>query len=123
MDQKRKYRAFLLGSRKAMQKYKATDDDITKSFHRKSTDPDDHQYLPHPSAAALTSNLASATSTEQREMAQLLELLQDGGVGFMPETKSNGWVRIMFENWNSLGIFTHRWKIDRLNYLLQHLKM
>ena len=27
------------------------------------------------------------------------------------------------ENWNSLGIFTHSWKLDRLNYLLKHLKI
>jgi hypothetical protein len=25
----------------------------------------------------------------------------------------------MFENWNSLGIFTHSWKIDRINYLIK----
>jgi hypothetical protein len=29
----------------------------------------------------------------------------------------------MFENWNSLGIGTQSWKIDRLNYLLTHLSI
>ena len=29
----------------------------------------------------------------------------------------------MFENWNSLGIGTQSWKIDRLNYLIKHLKI
>ena len=50
-------------------------------------------------------------------MSQLLELLQEGGKGYLPERKAGGWIRIMFKNWNSLGIFTHRWKVDRLNYL------
>ena len=27
----------------------------------------------------------------------------------------------MFENWNSLGVFTHNWKLDRLKYLIKHL--
>ena len=27
----------------------------------------------------------------------------------------------MFENWNSLGVFTHTWKVDRLKYLIKHL--
>jgi hypothetical protein len=41
----------------------------------------------------------------------------------MPEKKAGGWVQIMFENWNSLGIFTHRWKLNRLNYLIQQLQV
>ena len=29
----------------------------------------------------------------------------------------------MFENWNSLGIFTHSWKMERLNHLVQDLQV
>jgi len=53
----------------------------------------------------------------------MLELLNDGGVGYMPEKKHNGWIRLMFENWNSLGIYSQSWKIDRLNFLIKHLSI
>jgi hypothetical protein len=53
----------------------------------------------------------------------MLELLEDGGMGYMPDKKHNGWIRLMFENWNSLGIYTQSWKIDRLNYLIKHLSI
>jgi len=53
----------------------------------------------------------------------MLELLEDGGVGYMPDKKHNGWIRLMFENWNSLGIYTQSWKVDRLNYLVKHLNI
>jgi len=52
-------------------------------------------------------------------MDRLVELLEDGGIGFLPERKKRGWVRLMFENWNSLGVFSHHWKIDCLNYLIK----
>ncbi|KAL3780888.1 hypothetical protein HJC23_009934 [Cyclotella cryptica] len=61
--------------------------------------------------------------TDRREMEQLVHLLQDGGAGYMPRKKRSGWVRIMFENWNSLGIFTHGWKMDRLNQLVKDLQV
>jgi hypothetical protein len=64
-----------------------------------------------------------AAETELREMNQLITLLQEGGVGYMPSKKSDGWVCLMFENWNSLGLFTHSWKIDRLNYLIRDLQV
>jgi hypothetical protein len=53
----------------------------------------------------------------------MIELLEDGGVGYMPEKKGHGWVRIMFENWNSLGVCTQSWKFDRLNYLVKRLNI
>ena len=53
----------------------------------------------------------------------MLEFLEDGGIGFMPDKKEGGWLRVMFENWNSLGVFTHSWKIDRLNYLIKRLSI
>jgi hypothetical protein len=60
---------------------------------------------------------------ESYEMQRTLELLRNGGTGFLPESKQHGWVRLMFENWNSLGIGTQSWKLDRLNYLITHLKI
>ena len=64
-----------------------------------------------------------ALSQESHEMRRMMELLEDGGVGFMPDKKDSGWVRVMFENWNSLGVFTQSWKIDRLNYLIKRLQV
>ena len=56
-------------------------------------------------------------------MHRMMEMLQDGGVGYMPEKKERGWIRIMFENWNSLGVMTQSWKVDRLNYLIDRLQI
>ncbi len=56
-------------------------------------------------------------------MAQLIDVLKDGGVGYIPERKPSGWVRLMFKNWNSLGINTHSWQIDRLNHLIDSLQI
>ena len=56
-------------------------------------------------------------------MRQLLELLQDGGVGYVPKKKASGWVRLMFENWNSLGVLSQSWKVDRLNQLITNLQV
>ena len=64
-----------------------------------------------------------ACDQETREMQQMMEMLQDGGKGYMPNKKGNGWMRIMFENWNSLGILTQSWKMDRLNYLIDRLQI
>ena len=60
---------------------------------------------------------------EQREMNSLLELLSHGGAGFMSERKRPGWIRLMFENFNSIGVGTQDWKIDRLNALIESLEV
>jgi hypothetical protein len=39
----------------------------------------------------------------------------------MSEKKRSGWVRLMFENFNSIGVGSQDWKIDRLNSLLESL--
>ncbi|KAL3803357.1 hypothetical protein HJC23_009321 [Cyclotella cryptica] len=109
---KRKYRAFLAGYDKFSTRCCPTDDDIVKEVRRQGREGDTH-----------TASTQSALCTEQREMAHLIDLLKDGGVGFMPERKAGGWIRLMFENWNSLGISTHTWKIDRLNHLITSLQV
>ena len=53
----------------------------------------------------------------------MLDLLDNGGIGYMPEKKQRGWIRLMFENWNSLGIYSQSWKIDRLNFLIKRLNI
>lgn len=54
-------------------------------------------------------------------MNSLLKLLAHGGAGFMAEVKRPGWIRILFKNFNSIGIGTQDWKIDRLNSLIESL--
>jgi hypothetical protein len=68
-------------------------------------------------------NSRTAGDTKHHEMGRLLEFLQEGGAGYLPRKKREGWVRIMFENWNILGFFMHSWKLDRLNYLIRHLHL
>lgn len=122
IDQKRKLRAFLSGSKKAMKKYTPTDDDIAAALHKTATNPDSLLYTSLQPSRLLSGN-SQAMNTEQREMRHLLELLNEGGLGYMPAKKTDGWIRIMFENWNSLGVFTHRWKVDRLNHLIRQLQV
>jgi hypothetical protein len=55
-------------------------------------------------------------------MSSLLELLAHGGTGFLSEEKRSVWIRIMFENFNSIGIGTQDWKMDRLNLLIESLR-
>eukprot|EP00956_Cyclotella_meneghiniana_P022376 scaffold42312_cov96-Cyclotella_meneghiniana.AAC.4 len=64
-----------------------------------------------------------ASATEAREINTLLHLLHEGGVGSIGHDKRAGWVRIMFENFNSIGIGTQGWKMDRLNHLIKQLKI
>ena len=49
----------------------------------------------------------------------MLEFLSDGGVGYLSNHKRKGIVRLMFENWNGLGLFVHDWKLDKLNHLVK----
>jgi hypothetical protein len=32
-------------------------------------------------------------------------------------------VRLYFQNWNSLGVFTQKWKLDKLNALIQQAQI
>ena len=41
----------------------------------------------------------------------------------LSQEKRAGWVRIMFENFNSIGIGTQTWKMERLNHLVKDLKI
>lgn len=69
------------------------------------------------------SQINRGAEVEQREMNSLLELFSHGGAGFMSERKRPGWIRLMFENFNSIGVGTQDWKIDRLNALIESLEV
>ena len=49
----------------------------------------------------------------------MLEFMSDGGVGYLSSNKKKGMIRLMFENWNGLGLFGHNWKCDKLNHLIK----
>jgi hypothetical protein len=120
---KRKYRAFLAGYKKFSNRCIPTDEDIAKEVRQRGREVDDHHYSFTRGGAFTSTQTRTALSTEQREMTHLIDLLQDGGVGFMPRRKAGGWIRLMFKNWNSLGISTHTWKMDRLNHLIHSLQV
>ena len=81
--------------------------------------PDFHLYCGSNHGNTAPNHLLTAAAREDLEMNRTLAILMEGGTGYLPTYKTNGYIRIMFENWNSLGIFTHSWKIDRINYLIK----
>ena len=118
-----KYRSFQRGSSKFRRTLIPDHDTLLHAIRTQGVTPDGLPYLGALNAGTNRIEEAHATATVNREMTKTLELLQDGGVGFMPEKKGPGWIRIMFENWNSLGVSTQAWKVDRLNYLVKHLNI
>ena len=119
---KDKYRAFHKGYSKFRQHTLPTHQALMQATYVPNIDITDnaHYYDPH-SGTIPCHQIELAKSQESREMKRMLEFLEDGGTGFMPDKKEGGWIRVMFENWNSLGVSTHSWKIDRLNYLIKRL--
>ena len=95
IEQKRKYRALLKGYRDFQRKSTATDDDIVQALQRRNPDAPDSQLNRRDSDQAVP---RSALDAEHREMAQLIELLREGGVGYAPKHKPDGYVRLMVEN-------------------------
>ena len=119
---KDKYRAFHKGYAMFRKQILPTHQALSRAAylpHDDNTD-DIHYYDPH-SDITPRHQVNLARTQESQEMKRMLEFLEDGGIGFMPDKKESGWIRIMFENWNSLGVFTHKGKIDRLNYLIRRL--
>jgi hypothetical protein len=118
-DLKTKYRNFLKGYDIFRKSCTVQHSDIEKAMqNRFSEDGDNFRDATMPAGQV---RLNQAREVEVREMQRTIEMLQDGGVGFITENKKDGWVRLMFENFNSLGVFTQTWKIDRLKYLIKHL--
>ena len=78
IELKRKYRAFLKGYKKFNQQCVATDEEVFKEVQRRGREVDDHHYsLPHDMLSENRTRTASAT--EQREMAQLIDMLKMEG--------------------------------------------
>ena len=117
---KQKYRSFLSGYDDFRESCQVNHSDIKTAMNSCFRDVVDNTYRDNNSSVEDT-QLSHACDMEVRKMQHTLELLQDGGVGYLTERKPTGWVRIMRENWNSLGVFTHNWKLDRLKYLIKHL--
>ncbi len=118
MEVKNKYRNFQRGVSKFKKSIIPSHEDLSRSTQQGPTILDNPHYY-EPNVDSISNNrLALAKDQESREMRGMIELLEDGGVGYLPEKKGHGWVRIMFENWNSLGVYTQSWKFDRLNYLV-----
>ena len=123
VEQRKKYRAFLKGYSSFHEKCSPTDTDIELAMGLGKNSSggiylNEEDYRGHCNASS-----GNVEDTDGREMTQLLQLLQDGGVGYMPRKKGGGWVRLMFENWNSLGVGTHGWKVDRLNQMIKDLNV
>eukprot|EP00956_Cyclotella_meneghiniana_P023606 scaffold46222_cov40-Cyclotella_meneghiniana.AAC.4 len=119
--QKRRMRQLQSGSKKFMKSLRLSHEELrdgVRTFDRstadisvpKGVDPD-------------LSAVDRAATTEAREINSLLQLLHEGGVGIISQEKRAGWVRIMFENFNSIGVGTQDWKMDRLNHLIKDLKI
>ena len=98
-----------------------THNDIVASLHRtQQTYTGDNNST---STADDEESVAEAHKQESRELLQTIELLNVGVIGYMPTKKKSGMTRISFENWNSLGIFTQSWKMDKLNSKVQRLDL
>jgi hypothetical protein len=66
---------------------------------------------------------SGARTAEMQELERTMELLRDGGYGYLPEQKQSGNVRILMEDFNSLGILTQSWKVDKLNAMIKSLNI
>ena len=122
-DKRRRYRQFYQGYNTFKTKLNATHTNLAHATSSQYNDPDSRHYYEPRLCTVNDLQVGLGRDKESHEMRRTLELLQNGGTGFLPESKPHGWVRLMFENWNSLGIGTQSWKLDRLNYLITHLRI
>ena len=124
MELKKKYRHFNKGVHKFKSKLHNTHEELSASLVRGKQDNDrDGLFGAADVKFAGLHGTDCGNGVDGREMKHMLEFLEDGGVGYIAETKRRGMIRIMFENWNSLGLFTNTWKVDRLNYLIKSLSI
>jgi len=84
IEQKRKYRALLKGYRTFKTKCTVKDADIKKAISQTTTGDCGPLRVIHPSELGETAT-DKAMDIERREMNQLIELLQEGGVGYVPK--------------------------------------
>ena len=69
-----------------------------------------------PAAAALACRETRAVSQVQAEVEALI---RTGRYGHAPTAKPDDTIRLMVENWNSLGVFTGKRKLPRINSLIR----
>ena len=81
VEQKRKYRAYIQGYRKFKTRCTATDEDIEEHVHKGKQGIKDTFFTTSEHCHSDLSTASNAANLEQREMGQLIELLQEGGVG------------------------------------------
>jgi hypothetical protein len=110
---------FQQGSRKFLSRLSPSHQQLSNQYYTDTLQTDSYLYQRDEQAHSTSHQLLSATTRESVEMNRTLALLSAGGTGHLPTHKVSGYVRIMFENWNSLGIFTQSWKMDRINYLIK----
>jgi len=55
--------------------------------------------------------------------AESKKLEKEARYGYFPREKPNDAYRVMFENWNSLGVFTGNHKIDKIDGLVKHYQV
>ena len=93
---KKKYRRFDRGYKEFSKKTVVTAVDVANSL-RRSGEPRTEGPPPE--------NIAGATAAEKeiRESRRVSELLEDGGLGYIPREKETQYVRVAFENVNSIG--------------------
>ena len=66
--------------------------------------------------------IAQAQRADIQVVRNLLEDWRKGGHGLVPEDKPADTVRILFENWNSIQLFTGTRKINLINSLVKRYK-
>ena len=71
--------------------------------------------------------VAELTLREHRAVSRVHQevqhLIQTGRYGYAPREKPDDTIRLMVENWNSLGVFTGKSKVSRVNSLLRSFEV
>ena len=83
---KHKYRSFNRGSKKFLTSIIPSHEDLAQPQIDRTMQ-DNSQYFEPNSASISMNRLNTAADQESREMRHMLELLDDGGVGYMPDKK------------------------------------
>jgi hypothetical protein len=116
---KEKYHSFDTGRDDFLNTINVTHSDITRHMNA----PMETQHYVQEQHTMATKESTHTFSQELDELRKTLTLLEDGGSGYLPNKKRSGLIRISFETWNSLGIHTNNWKVDKLNGLIRSLHL
>ena len=117
---KKRYQEFRAGGEQFLRTLDLSHDTISENIDKRGRNKIPRQPLAHPSDKSIS---VVSSAAELRDLQQAMQLLEVGGIGHMPSKKRGGMVRIAFENWNSLGVYSNTWKIDKLNGLIKRLQL